>query len=97
MKTIRVYLSIMAFTLSICGALASTYLTLSDPVYEFIDYPGTEDDMCLAIDLEGCNPTGMFPCKCIIGSVIYRTNYNVSTQCGSALWRNPQPVCIMNP
>jgi hypothetical protein len=58
MKTLQLYLSLMAVLFSVAGALASA-TTFQNPVYQFIDNPGVEDDYCVAASLD-CFATGPF-------------------------------------
>jgi hypothetical protein len=91
MKLLRAYLSTMGLVLSVGGAIGSSFIT-QDTVYRWIDYPGTEDDMCVAIRLEDCNETGLFPCRCILGPA-FRNRPIVATQCGQELYRDTPPNC----
>lgn len=97
MKTIRVYLTICAIVISIGGAIGSSFISTEEMVYQWIDEPGIEDDICMPLDLPGCSQNGLFPCKCLLGSVVYRANMTESTQCGSALWKDLLPICVAPP
>lgn len=88
MKTIRVYLSVMAIVFSVGGAIASGLLV--NPVFRFVDLPGTEDDRCDQISLE-CSTNFSFPCKVNATSPTLRSINSPSTSCGVELTRQTAP------
>jgi hypothetical protein len=96
MKTMRIYLSILSFAVSIGGAIGSSLYSqeteIQNIVYEWLDYPGKEDDMCVSIQLQDCNDTGIFPCKCY--GATYRKQSTEATQCGMELSRDTPPICF---
>jgi hypothetical protein len=88
MKTIRVYLSVLAIVFSVGGAIASNVLD-QIPVYQFIDNPGTEDDRCVAVQLE-CSQNLEFACKVNATSPILKSS-PTATACGIELTRATAP------
>jgi hypothetical protein len=88
MKTIRVYLSVMAIVFAVGGAVASN--SLVNPVYRFVDLTGTEDDRCDPVSLE-CSTNFNFPCKVNATSPTLRSVSTPSTSCGVELTRQTAP------
>jgi hypothetical protein len=90
MKTIRITLSALAIVISIGGAIASSMMAQTT-VYEWIDYPGTEEDMCFPRTLT-CGPSLPFLCQITGGSgAILRNSSVITTSCGFELRRSSQP------
>jgi hypothetical protein len=89
MKTIRIILSALAIVVSIGGAIASSMMT-QDTVYQWIDEPGTEDDLCFPRTLT-CGPSLPFPCTITGSNPILRNSSVIMTSCGYELRRTSQP------
>jgi hypothetical protein len=83
MKTIRITLSALAIVISIGGAIASSMMAQTT-VYEWIDYPGTEEDMCLARTLT-CGVNWQLPCTISGSYPILRNSSVIMTSCGAEL------------
>jgi hypothetical protein len=88
MKKIRIFLSIVAVVFAFGGAVASRLID-QNPVYQFIDNPGTENDRCDVVSLECQTSSTMYPCRTIVGGPILRQSS--ITSCGNDLWRTTAP------
>jgi hypothetical protein len=90
MKKIKVVLSALAIMLAIGGALASEAFKPLQVGYEFINYPGTEDDQCIN-RLNICDTSGDWDCKVNTSSPVLKDQSTPSTSCGTNLKRHTAP------
>jgi len=87
MKTVRIYLSIMALVFAIGGAIASSHLAPNTVAYEFIDNPDPMPDQCVSNTINCQTTATSQACKVTTNGPVLRETSNTSTSCGTELWR----------